>query len=141
MRGVRAVVPAIPVISAFSTALSKEKDRGSFSVGLVLIESVDSNRGSLGSESSAAKLAMLPIPSLEVEEVKRGNPVTRARREEPQRSLLSFQNSFGRRKELPNESQHREAVDVVHLGFEKVANREVAPCPASGDEFFESIIP
>ena len=42
---------------------------------------------------------------------------------------------------MPNKSKHREAVDVVDLGFEEVADREVAPGLASGDELLESIIP
>ena len=141
MSGIRVVVPTIPVVSALSAALSEEEDGGGPGGSLVLFKSVDSNRGSLGGESSAAKLAVLPIPTLEVEEVRWGNPVTRARREEPQRSLLGFQNSFGRRNELPYESQYREAVEVANFGFEEVANGEVAPSPTSGDELFESIIP
>ena len=74
---VRVVVPIIPVVSAFFAALSEEEDRGGPSGGLVLFEFVDTNRGSLGGERSAAKLTLLPIPSLEVEEVWLGNPVAR----------------------------------------------------------------
>ena len=57
--------------------LAEEKDGGGSSGGLVLFEFVDTNRGSLGGERSAAKLTLLPIPSLEVEEVWLGNPITR----------------------------------------------------------------
>ena len=77
MSGVRAVIPTIPVVSACFAAWSKEEDGSGPSGGLVLFEFVDTNRGSLGGECSAAKPTVLPIPSLEVEEVWLGNPITR----------------------------------------------------------------
>ena len=77
MGGARVVVPAIPVVSALFAALSEEEDGGGPGGSLVLFKSVDSNRGSLGGECSAAKLTVLPIPSLEVEEVWLGNSITR----------------------------------------------------------------
>ena len=112
VRGVRVVVPVVPAISAVVNALPEIGDRGSPRGGIVLFETVDSHRSRLGSKGSATIFAVLAIPSLEVEEVRHGNPVTRARREEPQRSLFGFKNSLGGRKELPNEPQHREAIYI-----------------------------
>ena len=77
MGGVRVVVPVIPVVSALSASLSEEEDGCGPGGNLVLSKSVDSNGGSLGGERSTAKLAVLPIPSLEVKEVRLSNPVTR----------------------------------------------------------------
>ena len=58
-------------------ALTKEEDGGCTGVCLVLFEFEDSNGGSLCSKGSAAEFAVLPIPSLEVKEVRQSNPVAR----------------------------------------------------------------
>ena len=62
----------------FVVAFSEEENGGSPWGGLVLFEAVDSNGGSLGGESSAVDVTLLSIPSLEVEEVRGANPITKA---------------------------------------------------------------
>ena len=82
---------------------------------------------------------MLLIPSLEVEEVGFGNPVAKARREEPQSGRFCLKNSNSRRKELPYKAKDRKAVDVLRLGLKVAGNGQVAPRLGPGGELFESV--